>query len=114
MGSNAHRSFGCVAEQRRTGRSAPINREGCDIVMPPAILLLRESQQRGYMHRRSPMMRSLLSRSSKPQLLLAESVSFFGSGCSLRSPWISQTTLTTSGLASFYFANPFSRRRETS
>ena len=51
-------------------------------------------------------------RSSKPQLLLAESVGFFGSGCSSGYPF-EPITQPTSDRQRFIFANPFSRRRES-
>ena len=57
--------------------------------------LLRESSSRGYMHHRSPWCDHHF-RSSKPQLLLAESVSFFRSGCPSGCP-AEQITQPTSG-----------------
>jgi len=71
--------------------------------------LLRGSQLRGRMYRHDPRC-NYCFRSSKPQLLLAESVDFFGSGGFPGCPFW-PITQSTSDRQLFNFANPFDRRR---
>jgi hypothetical protein len=72
--------------------------------------LLRGNSQRGCMHRRSPLMRSPLSRFQTPTAP-RRSVGFFGFGCPA-SCLTERITQPTSDQQRFIFANPFSRRRE--
>ena len=73
-----------MTDQARTGRTTQ-NGKGRDIGYALAAGFLRESQQRGVMHHHGPRCDHRF-RDSKPQLLLAELVGFFGSGCPNKFP----------------------------
>src|SRR2546425_657501 len=93
-------------EEKQVGR----NRKGHDFGYGLAASSCEGALQRGTVHRRSPLMRSPLSRSQTPTAP-RRAVGFFRSGGATGCPAV-LITQPTSDWQLFSGANPFSRRRE--